>query len=99
MDGFRKSAKEWKRYTLLNRDHFPQKNVNLYGSHPFHLSVEDSDGNSNGVFLFNSNPMDVLLQPKPAIIWRTIGGILDFYVFLGPHPNDVVKQVLFPNSN
>ena len=64
----------------------------LYGSHPFYLSVEDGIGHSNGVFLFNSNPMDVILQPKPAITWRTIGGVLDFYVLLGPQPSDVIRQ-------
>lgn len=36
--------------------------------------------------------LDVALQPKPAITYRTIGGILDFYAFLGPNPEDVVKQ-------
>ena len=66
--------------------------MNLYSSHPFYLTVEDTDGNSDGVFLFNSNAMDVILQPKPAITWRTIGGILDFFVFVGPEPKDVVKQ-------
>ena len=92
-DVFRKSAKQWKRYTIFNRDYPPKENFNIYSSHPFYLSVEDSDGNSNGVFIFNENAMDVILQPKPAITWRTIGGILDFYVFLGPQPNDVIKQV------
>ena len=72
----------------------PKENLNLYGSHPFYLSVEDqTNGNSNGVFLFNSNAMDIILQPKPAITWRTIGGILDFFVFLGPKPKDVIQQV------
>ncbi|CAG2102204.1 unnamed protein product [Medioppia subpectinata] len=52
-----------------------------YGSHPFHLNVEDnSTGLSHGVFLHNSNAMDILLQPEPAITWRTIGGILDILV-------------------
>lgn len=67
--------------------------MNLYGSHPFYLSVEDGYGHSNGVFLFNSNAMDVILQPKPSITWRTIGGILDFYVMFGPQPKDVIQQV------
>lgn len=35
---------------------------------------------------------DVILQPAPALTWRTIGGILDFYVFLGPDPASVIQQ-------
>ena len=35
---------------------------------------------------------DVTLQPTPAITFRTIGGILDFFFFLGPTPADVINQ-------
>lgn len=35
---------------------------------------------------------EVALQPAPAITWRTIGGILDFYVFTGPDPASVIGQ-------
>nr|CAD7395425.1 unnamed protein product [Timema cristinae] len=52
----------------------------------------EKSGNSHGVFLLNSNAMDVILQPTPAITFRTIGGILDLYFFLGPTPSDVVTQ-------
>lgn len=38
--------------------------------------------------------IEVLLQPAPALTFRTIGGLLDFYIFLGPTPEDVVKQYL-----
>lgn len=68
-----------------------QSGGNLYGHHPFYTCME-TDGKSHGVFLMNSNAMDVALQPKPAITYRTIGGILDFYIFLGPSPEDVIKQ-------
>ena len=34
------------------------------------------------------------LQPAPAATIRTIGGILDIYVFLGPTPDAVVAQYL-----
>ncbi|CAI5765798.1 lysosomal alpha-glucosidase [Podarcis lilfordi] len=67
--------------------------VNLYGSHPFYLAMEDG-GLAHGVFLLNSNAMDVILQPSPALTWRTTGGILDFYVFLGPDPKSVVRQYM-----
>ncbi|XP_045462356.1 lysosomal alpha-glucosidase-like [Harmonia axyridis] len=81
----------WTRYTLFNHDSIPQFNKNLYGSHPFYLLLEET-GHSHGVFLLNSNAMDILLQPAPAITYRSIGGILDFFFFLGPTPADVVRQ-------
>lgn len=81
----------WTRFTLWNKDQAPVENSNLYGSHPFYMMMEN-DGKSHGVFLLNSNAMDVLLQPAPALTWRTIGGIVDLYVFLGPTPGEVIQQ-------
>lgn len=37
---------------------------------------------------------EVTLQPAPAITYRTTGGILDFYVFLGNTPEQVVQEYL-----
>uniref|UniRef100_A0A6P7H0K9 Lysosomal alpha-glucosidase-like n=1 Tax=Diabrotica virgifera virgifera TaxID=50390 RepID=A0A6P7H0K9_DIAVI len=82
---------EWSKFTLFNHDMVPTDNKNLYGSHPFYLMIENST-KSHGVFLLNSNAMDVILQPTPAITFRTIGGIFDFYFFLGPTPSDVISQ-------
>ncbi|XP_068204436.1 lysosomal alpha-glucosidase-like [Palaemon carinicauda] len=81
----------WKRRVLWNLDQIPEPGKNTYGSHPFYLSMEP-DGNAHGVFILNSNAMDVILQPSPAVTFRIIGGILDLYVFLGPTPNDVISQ-------
>lgn len=81
----------WTRNTLFNRDRAPLANMNLYGSHPFYVCLEH-DGSSHGVLLLNSNSMDVILQPTPAVTFRTIGGILDFYVLLGPSPDRVIQQ-------
>lgn len=36
--------------------------------------------------------IDVTLQPTPALTYRTIGGILDFYMVLGPTPELVTQQ-------
>uniref|UniRef100_A0AAR5PG88 P-type domain-containing protein n=1 Tax=Dendroctonus ponderosae TaxID=77166 RepID=A0AAR5PG88_DENPD len=82
---------QWARFTLWNHDNPPWPNENLYGSHPFYLLMENSS-RSHGVFLLNSNAMDILLQPTPAVTFRTIGGILDFYFFMGPSPRDVIAQ-------
>ncbi|KAJ8897947.1 hypothetical protein PR048_003305 [Dryococelus australis] len=82
---------KWQRFTTWNRDIAPSEYTNLYGTHPFYLAMETS-GKSHGVLMFNSNAMDVLLQPTPALTYRTVGGIIDLYFFFGPTPADVVKQ-------
>ncbi|KAI1296675.1 Lysosomal alpha-glucosidase [Halotydeus destructor] len=88
----------WKQLTIFNRgeqprDSYKAPNLNLYGTHPMYLMVEGGETQlAHGIFLLNSNAMDVILQPKPAITWRTVGGILDIFVYLGPSPNEVIKQ-------
>uniref|UniRef100_A0A8D0G2F7 P-type domain-containing protein n=1 Tax=Sphenodon punctatus TaxID=8508 RepID=A0A8D0G2F7_SPHPU len=82
---------DWSTLTFWARDVPPTESYNLYGVHPFYLVMEEG-GAAHGVFLLNSNAMEVALQPAPALTWRTIGGILDFYIFLGPDPNLVVQQ-------
>ena len=78
---------------MFNRDTFPnEENYPLYGNHPFLLNVEDRGGLSTGIFIMNSNAIDVLLQPEPAVTWRPIGGILDLFVFVGPSAKQVVAQ-------
>jgi alpha-glucosidase (family GH31 glycosyl hydrolase) len=80
--------------TLFSRDIPPNPDnpgQNLYGVHPFYLCVEE-DGRAHGVFLLNSNAMEVELGPAPSVTYRTIGGILDYYFLLGPSPEAVIQQ-------
>lgn len=34
------------------------------------------------------------LQPAPAVTYRVIGGVLDFYIFFGDNPEQVVDEFL-----
>uniref|UniRef100_A0A674G9G1 alpha-glucosidase n=1 Tax=Taeniopygia guttata TaxID=59729 RepID=A0A674G9G1_TAEGU len=78
-------------YGMYARDQAPTSFANLYGVHPFYMCVEP-DSNAHGVLLLNSNAQDVTLSPNPSLTFRTIGGILDFYLFMGPTPENVVQQ-------
>ncbi|KAL1764830.1 maltase-glucoamylase FLJ16351, partial [Sigmodon hispidus] len=85
----------WNTWPIFTRDATPTEGmVNLYGAHTFFLCLEDTSGASFGVFLLNSNAMEATLQPAPAITYRTTGGILDFYIFLGNTPEQVVQEYL-----
>ncbi|XP_035233973.1 lysosomal alpha-glucosidase-like isoform X2 [Stegodyphus dumicola] len=81
----------WTRLTIFNQGDLPVPHRNLYGSHPFYLLMEP-EGDANGVFLLNSNAIDVVLQPAPAVTFRAIGGIFDFFILLGPTPSEVIRQ-------
>lgn len=82
---------DWYKVTLFNAGRSPVEGKNLYSSHPFVLSLEET-GEASGLFLLNSNAIDIIFQPAPAMTLRAIGGILDLFVFLGPTPENVVQQ-------
>jgi len=50
---------------------------NEYGTHPFYLEMRQ--GKAHGVFLRNSNGMDVAVYSN-LLTYRVIGGIIDLYV-------------------
>ncbi|KAL7060401.1 hypothetical protein AAHC03_09720 [Spirometra sp. Aus1] len=83
----------WERIALWARDQPPGEHANLYGVHNFFLGLA-VDGTAFGIFLLNSNAQEVVFQPMPSITYRTIGGILDFFIFVGPQPQDVISQYL-----
>jgi alpha-glucosidase (family GH31 glycosyl hydrolase) len=64
--------------------------VRRYGSHPFLLQVLNS-GAAHGLFVRSSNGMDVVLSQRAAQ-FRLIGGVLEWYLFMGPTPEQVTQQ-------
>uniref|UniRef100_A0A2K5L4M8 Sucrase-isomaltase n=1 Tax=Cercocebus atys TaxID=9531 RepID=A0A2K5L4M8_CERAT len=81
----------WNTWGMFTRDQPPGYKLNSYGFHPYYMALEE-EGNAHSVLLLNSNAMDVTFQPTPALTYRTVGGILDFYMFLGPTPEVSTKQ-------
>uniref|UniRef100_A0A8C1T7N3 alpha-glucosidase n=1 Tax=Cyprinus carpio TaxID=7962 RepID=A0A8C1T7N3_CYPCA len=86
-----KHSLNFHKYGLFAKDQPPGYKLNSYGVHPFYMGLEKSK-NAHGVLLLNSNAMDVTFQPTPALTYHTIGGILDFYMVMGPTPEEVVQQ-------
>jgi len=39
-----------------------------------------------------SSITEFIVVPTPALVYRTIGGIIDIYMFLGPTPENTVQQ-------
>ncbi|CAF1510774.1 unnamed protein product [Rotaria sp. Silwood1] len=100
-DTLKHNVNEHKSWGIFARDQGTNwdQNANHYGSHPFYVVMEqlsNSDqlpsGNMHGVLLLNSNAMDYSFSSLPSLTIRTIGGILDFFVFLGPKPEQVIQQ-------
>lgn len=64
--------------------------ANMYSVHPFYLAVDAQNAAHGGLFL-NSNAMISLVGPN-FVGFRSTGGIIDYYVFIGPQPQDVINQ-------
>src|SRR5699024_4486328 len=60
------------------------------GVHPFYMAVEP-DGRAHGVLLLNSNAQMYTFTPLPGLTWWTTGGQLDYFLFVGDHPEEVVQ--------
>jgi alpha-glucosidase (family GH31 glycosyl hydrolase) len=83
-------------YTTFNKDQVPVENGkppgnNMYGSHPFYLAVDNDTMSATGGFLLNSNAMDTYVD-SDYILFRPIGGALDFFGFAGPSIESVLMQ-------
>ena len=81
----------WRTWAIYGRDQPPDGDANMYGVHP-RLTVLDKSGKTFGILFLNSAAQELSLTPGPSMIYRSIGGILDMYLFLGPSPEQVVQQ-------
>ncbi|CRG92657.1 alpha-glucosidase [Talaromyces islandicus] len=93
-DSFRRETVNYTR-PLWNRGAaFLPPLQSLYSSHPIYIEMRDSQ--AHGVFLSNSNGMDIKInqtaQDGQYLEYNTIGGVLDFYFLSGPAPADVARQ-------
>jgi hypothetical protein len=58
----------WKQFSFWNADQWPRDGAtNLYGSHPFYLNMNPETGSGYGMLWLNSNAMEAILQPTPAV--------------------------------
>ncbi|KAJ8950170.1 hypothetical protein NQ314_008023 [Rhamnusium bicolor] len=87
---------KWTLYTMFNHDAIPTFNkIRPTAMVYFYLTAMLWVCNKIiklRAVLITKTFLDVILQPTPAITFRPIGSILDFYFFMGPTPSDVVSQ-------
>ena len=83
--------------TLWSRDSYGiPVGTNLYGNHPIYF--EHRTTGTHGVFLLNSNGMDIKLNDTDTdgatLEYNVIGGVLDFYFLAGSEssPVELAKQ-------
>lgn len=92
-DTFLKKSDRWRPYNLFTTDDLPMEGgTRSYGVFPFYINLDSDLKSAHGVYLKNSNAMDIILQPDQSVTFRPVGGILDFIIFGGPTPHDVVAE-------
>ncbi|TKA61584.1 hypothetical protein B0A49_12264 [Cryomyces minteri] len=82
--------------TIWSRDAYTvPTGSNLYGNHPIYFDHRGDLG-THGVFLLNSNGMDIKINNTAAdgqyLEYNTLGGVFDFYFLAGPSPVQVAQQ-------
>ncbi|KAK6499722.1 hypothetical protein TWF481_010081 [Arthrobotrys musiformis] len=78
------------RYAFWARDAQTPEHENAYSSMPMFTGIHG--GKAFGVYLHNSNALDMIYTDDDVMTYKIVGGIVDFFVFLGETYGDVVKQ-------
>ncbi|XP_067938431.1 sucrase-isomaltase, intestinal-like [Watersipora subatra] len=84
----------YKTWSIFARDVGVVDEWNLYGVHPYFMSVNSMAKSVIGTLLLNSNAMDVHMQPAPypSVTYRVIGGLFKFYFTIGDTPDEVTQH-------
>lgn len=95
-DPFRLNTTNYTR-TLWSRDAYEiPSGTNLYGNHPVYFEHRLQNNETHGVFLLNSNGMDIKINNTATdgqyLEYNTLGGIIDLYFLAGPGPVEVAQQ-------
>ena len=95
-DPFRLNTTNYTR-TLWSRDAYEiPPGTNLYGNHPIYFEHRVTNNETHGVFLLNSNGMDLKInntaETGQYLEYNTLGGIVDLYFLAGPSPVEVAQQ-------
>lgn len=72
-------------------DSLLHKNINAYSSYPNFYTVNPKSMNSYGCVMFNSSPIQVVLQGK-YLTYKMTNGLIDMYIFDGPRLKDIIFQ-------
>ena len=71
--------RSWTLYSQFNDKELNENSTSMYGSHPFYLGVDDPDsGDSYGVLLVNTHPLEISINARPSLSFKTFGGHLEF---------------------
>ncbi|KAF2098633.1 putative sucrase-isomaltase [Rhizodiscina lignyota] len=93
-DPLRRPTQNYSRTFWNVGDSFLPEGSNLYGAHPIYIEMRD--GKAHGVFLGNSDGMDVKINNTEDdgqyLEYNAIGGVFDMYFLAGPTPSEVSQQ-------
>jgi alpha-glucosidase len=95
-DPFRLNTTNYVRTLWSSGEPFLPTGTNLYGSHPIYFDHRETNNETHGVFLLNSNGMDLkinnTIETGQYLEYNTLGGIIDLYFLAGPSPIEVSQQ-------
>ena len=67
-----------------------------YGNHPIYFELREASYETHGVFLLNSNGMDIKInntaETGQYLEYNILGGIIDLYFLAGPSPIQAAQQ-------